>query len=174
MLEKYNKYQLLKVFFNNPTEKFRLRELGRIAKISPPSVINYLKELEKEKLIEKRIIRGVPYYNAILDKEGFRELKKVSIIYEIYNSGLAEYLWNKLSPEAIILYGSHAKGESTEYSDLDIFIIGKERKIDISEFENKLNKQIHLMFDSNVKNIPNELKNNLVNGIILKGYLKLF
>ena len=88
-------------------------------------------------------------------------------------SGLVDFLWNTLSPEAVILYGSHAKGEAVEDSDLDIFIIGKEKKIQLDGFEERLNKKIHLMFD-NVKHISKELKNNLVNGIVLKGYFKVF
>ena len=46
MLNKYNRYKLLKIFLFNPTESFRLRELSRLSKISPPSVVNYLKEAE--------------------------------------------------------------------------------------------------------------------------------
>ncbi len=48
MLEKYNKYKLLKIFLFNPIESFRLRELSRLSGISPPSVMAYLKEFEDE------------------------------------------------------------------------------------------------------------------------------
>ena len=96
------------------------------------------------------------------------------MFFELYNSGLTNYLWDKLSPRAIILYGSSAKGESLEESDIDLFIIGKERKINLEKFEKELGKKIHLIFEDNPKKIPDELKNNLINGIILKGYLKLF
>jgi len=50
MLNKYNRYKLLRLFLDSPTESFRLREIARLTKISPPSVINYLKEFEKEGL----------------------------------------------------------------------------------------------------------------------------
>ena len=173
MLQKYNRYKLLKIFLDYPTESFRLRELSRMSKISPVSVINYLKEFEKEELIRKYEKRGIPFYVAERDNEKFILYKKISIIYEMNESGLVDFLWNTLSPEAVILYGSHAKGEAVEDSDLDIFIIGKEKKIQLDEFEEKLNKKIHLMFD-NVKHISKELKNNLVNGIVLKGYFKVF
>ena len=87
---------------------------------------------------------------------------------------MTNFLWDELSPKAIILYGSFAKGESLEESDIDLFVIGKERKIKLEEFEKKLGRKIHLMFDDNPKNIPNELKNNLINGVVLKGYFKVF
>jgi len=174
MLQKYNRYNLLKIFLDSPTENFRLRELSRLSKISPVSVINYLKELESRELIKKFKKRGIPFYQAVRDSKKFVLYKKISIIYELNESGLISELWERLSPEAIILYGSYAKGESTEESDVDLFIIGKERKIDIHLFEKKLNKHIHLMFESDIRKVPHELKNNLINGIILEGYLKVF
>jgi len=163
---------ILKIFLDSPTESFRLRELSRLSKLAPLSVSNYLKEFEKEGLIRRYEKRGIPFYKAERDNPDFIFYKKLSILYELHDSGVIDYIWEKLSPEAIILYGSYAKGESIENSDIDIFIIGKEKKIDLEKYEKKLNKKIHLMFESIPEKIPNELKNNLVNGIVLKGYFK--
>ena len=174
MLQKYNKYKLLRVFLDNPTESFRLRELSRLSSISPVSVINYLSEFENENLIKKYVKRNIPFYQAIRDNEKFILYKRISIFYELYESELVDFLWEKLSPEAIILYGSHVKGDAVETSDIDLFIIGKEREINLEGFEKKLNKKIHLMFEKNVKKVPRELLNNLINGIVLKGYLKIY
>jgi predicted nucleotidyltransferase len=174
MLEKYNKYKLLRIFLFNPTEDFRLRELSRISQISPASVMIYLKEFERNKLIKSFKKRKIPFYKAEIDNETFREYKKISILFELNNSGLIDFLWDKISPKAIILYGSYVKGESIDESDIDIFIMGKEKNLDLNEFEKKLEKKIHIMFNNNPKKISNELKNNLVNGIVLKGYFKLF
>lgn len=173
MLEKNNRYRLMKIFLESPTDSFRLRELSRLSEISPPSVMNYLKDFERQGLVKRYEKRGVPFYEAIMDNEDFKQYKKLSILFELHRSNLIDFLWDKLSPEAIILYGSYAKGESVENSDIDIFIVGNEKKIDIKEFEKKLGKEVHLMFN-NVKKISDELKNNLVNGVVLKGYFKLF
>lgn len=174
MLKNYNKYKLLKIFLDNPTEDFRLRELSRLSKISPLSVMNYLKEFEGKKLVKKFKKRDIPFYNANRDSEDFIFYEKISILYELHSSGLINEIWEELSPEAIILYGSHAKGEPKEDSDIDLFVIGKERKIKLEEFEKRLNKKIHLMFESNTNKISKELKNNLINGIVLKGYWSVF
>jgi len=174
MLQKYNLYKLLKIFLDNPTESFRLRELSRLSKISPPSVINYLKDFEEKGLVKKYLKREIPFYQAVRDDEDFKHYKIISILSELHESGLIEFLWDKLSPEAIILYGSYAKGESVEGSDIDIFIIGREKKLELKNFEKKLEKVIHLMFIENPAKIPKELKNNLINGIVLKGYFKVF
>lgn len=173
MLEKYNRYRVLKVFLDSPTMEFGLRELSRIVRLAPVSVLNYLKEFEETGIIKKFDKKNKPVYKADRENESFILYKKLSIWYELHNSGLIEYLWQNLAPKAIILYGSYAKGEATENSDIDIFIIGKKKEIDISRFENIFNREIHLLFDSEFKSIPNELKNNLSNGIVLKGYLRM-
>src|SRR3989344_2446546 len=162
MLQKYNRYRVLKVFIDNPTESFRLRELSRLVKIAPVSVGNYLKEFEKLGLIKRYEKRGVPFYQALRDNIKFIRYKKISVIYELYESGLIDYLWEKLNPEAIVLYGSHAKGEAIEDSDIDLFIVGKEKPLSLNEYEKNLGKKIHLMFNHNLGKVQNELKNNLI------------
>lgn len=172
MLQKYNRYRILRIFLQNPTEEFGLRELSRLAKLSPPSVQNYLKEFEKEDLINSYIKKHAPVYQAKRENQNFIFYQKISTLFELHNSGLIDYLWDELAPKAIILYGSHAKGEAIEDSDIDIFIIGKEKRPDLTKFQEILKKEVHLMFDSTTKNIPKELKNNLINGIVLKGYFE--
>ncbi|MEK6800958.1 MAG: nucleotidyltransferase domain-containing protein, partial [Nanoarchaeota archaeon] len=100
--------------------------------------------------------------------------KKMSILFELRNSGLIDYLWEKMSPEVIILYGSYAKGESVENSDIDFFILGKEKNVELKSFEKKLGKKTHIIFKESLNEISKELKNNILNGIILKGYVKVF
>lgn len=174
MFGRYNRYKVLKVFLDSPTQEFGLREISRIAKLSPVSVLHYLEEFKKEELIIRLEKKGKPIYKAERENENFIFYKRLSTLYELHNSGLIEYLWQKLAPQALVLYGSHAKGEATENSDIDLFVIGKKEEIELNKFEDIFGKEIHLMFDSDFKDIPKELKNNLINGIILKGYLKLF
>ncbi len=174
MLEKYNRYKVLKLFLDSPTDSFRLREIARLTKISLPSVVNYLKEFEKDGLIKREVKREIPFYVALRDDPNFTLYKKISAIFELNKSGLIDYLWDKLSPQAISLYGSSAKGESIEGSDIDLFVLGREKNMDVVEFEKKLGKKIHLFFKNSLKEIPNELKNNILNGIILRGYITVF
>ena len=174
MLQNYNKYKMLRVFLNNPTESFRLRELCRIVEISPLSVKNYLDEFIKEGLIIKYEKRKVPFYRALRDNIKFKRCQQLSGIYELYESGLIDDLWDKINPQAIIFYGSYFKGDAIENSDIDLFVIGKEKDIDIKKYEKRLGRNIQILYSINFKNIPKELKNNLINGIVLKGYLTAF
>ena len=120
---------MLKVFLDSPLDSFRLREISRISGISPGSVMNYLKEFQEDGLIEKYEKRGVPFYKANRDGSDFVFYKRLSVLYELKDSGLIDYLVEAVSPRAIILYGSSSLGEDVEGSDIDIYIVGKEREV---------------------------------------------
>ncbi len=179
MLQKYNKWKVLKVFFENPNPKgagLQLREIGRITNLATTSVKRYLDELANEKLIIKsrHRIHAYPVYFANMDSENFRFLKKIDTIMTLKDSGLIEYLENKCMPDVIILFGSASRGEDTIESDIDLYLLCKERKLDMQEFEKKTKRKISLIFSENINKLSNELKNNIINGTILKGYLKVF
>lgn len=178
MLQNYNKWRVLKVFFDNPLPEggFQLREISRKVKIAPVSVKNYLKELEKEGLIKKseHRTRKFPVYFANRDSEDFKFYKKIDIIYDIKNSGLLRFIQDKFMPDVIVLFGSAAKGEDIEGSDVDLFLQCREKKLDLNKFEKAINRKINLFFNENFNSLSKELRNNIINGIILYGYLKVF
>ncbi|MCD6464256.1 nucleotidyltransferase domain-containing protein [Candidatus Woesearchaeota archaeon] len=74
----------------------------------------------------------------------------------------------------IVLFGSCARGEDIETSDIDLFVQAKEKALSLTKYENLLNRKISLFFKQNFLKLSNELKNNIINGIVLKGYLKVF
>lgn len=179
MLQKYNKWKVLKVFFENPNPEgagFQLREIGRITNLATTSVKRYLNELVNEKLVIKSRHRthAYPVYLTNMDSEKFRFLKKIDTIMTLKDSGLIEYLDNKCMPDVIILFGSASRGEDTIESGIDLYLLCKERKLDIQEFEKKTKRKISLLFSEDFNKLSSELKNNILNGTILKGYLKVF
>ncbi|MDP3104116.1 MAG: nucleotidyltransferase domain-containing protein [Candidatus Methanoperedens sp.] len=179
MLQNYNKWKVLKVFFENPNPKgagFQLREIGRITELATTSVKRYLNELEKEGLILKtrHRIHAYPVYLADMYSEKFRFYKKIETIIAMNDSGLIEYLKSSCMPDAMILFGSASRGEDTMESDIDLYLMCRERKTDLQEFEKKMKRKISLFFSEDFGELSNELKNNIINGIILEGYLKVF
>ncbi len=176
MLQNYNKWKLLKVFFEDPLKEggFQLRELSRKIKLAPISVKLYLNELVKDNLIKKSTLHNYPIYQANRDNEKFLLFKKIDTIILIKEFNLIDYLNDKCLPSVIILFGSASKGEDLKDSDIDIFVQAKESKLDLQEFETKLKRKINIFFSDNFNNLSKELKNNMLNGIILKGYLKVF
>ncbi len=171
MLQNNNKYRILKIFIFNPTTKFGLREISRLVNLGLPSVRRYILDLVSEGLIRKEDFKGNPFYIAEIDSEKFRNYSIISFQYELFESGVIEYIWNRVSPKSIIFYGSARKGESIEDSDIDLFVIGRKIDLDLKKYEDIIGKKIHLIIQES-KDIKEELKNNLANGIVLKGYLK--
>lgn len=179
MLQKYNKWKVLKAFFENPNPEgtgFQLREIGRITNLATTSVKRYLNELVNEELIikSKHRIHAFPVYWANTDSEKFRFLKKIETIMTLKDSGLIDFLESKCMPDVIILFGSASRGEDTIKSDIDLYLMCKERKMDLQDFEKKIKRKISLLFGKDFGELSSELKNNIINGIILKGYLKVF
>ena len=178
MFNDYNKLKVLRVFFDNPLPEgggFQLRELSRKIKLAPKSVKIYLKELEKEGLItvKKHRAHGYPLYYANRDSEDFLFCKKINTLLLIKESGLIEYLNDACIPDVIILFGSAAKGEDTTASDLDLFIQCKEKKFELEKYEKFINRNINIFFDEDVNKLSKELRSNIINGVILSGYIDL-
>jgi len=170
----HNREKILSYFFNDPLRYYGLRELSRLTKIAPPSVKNYLDELKRKKLIIKGKLRGYVSYIANHDSETFRIEKKLFSLTEIYRSDLIHYLDMQLTPDAIILFGSVSRGEDIMGSDIDVFVQSERRKLNLKKYEFRLKRKISLFYEENFEKISNELKNNILNGIKLKGYIDVY
>ena len=177
MLQKYNRWIVAQQFFDDPAPEggFSLREVSRKAKIAPTSVKKYLKELEKEGFITRtRSRQGFPVYYANRENERYVFYKRINTLSTIYESGLIDYLYKACLPDAIVLFGSAARGEDTKGSDIDLFLLCKEKKIELHQFEKNTGRSINILFSENFDSLSSELKNNILNGIKLKGYIKVF
>lgn len=170
----YNLYKVLNVFFDDPIKDFQLRQISRMIKLEHKSVLIYLKKLVKLGLIKINTSTLYKSYNSNTENEIFKKYKKIFNQLKISESGLIEFLDNELMPEVIILFGGYAKGTDVKDSDIDIFIQSKQQKINLDKFEKILKRKIHLVFDKDLKYMSKELKNNITNGIILSGNLRLF
>ena len=174
MLQNYSKYRILQEFFDFPRKNFQMREISRRTKIAQPSAINHLKSLLKEEFILKEKKGTYPSFIANRDSLRFKIYKKFNILIRLYETGLIEHISDSCFPNVIILFGSASKGEDTEESDLDLFIQSKAKKLNLEKYKKLLNRKISLFFEDNFSRLSNELKNNILNGIILKGYIKIF
>lgn len=163
-------------FFVNPNAKLRVREIERTLKIPLPSVIRYCKELEKEGILTAAKIGNVNFYTADKSSEKYLLEKKLFNIKEIYDSGIIEYIKQELSNPAVVLFGSYAKGEDTEDSDIDLYIeTPSKKKLNFEKFEKFLKKKMQIFQHKNLNEISNHhLANNIINGITLNNYIEVF
>ena len=165
----------MRLFFEEPTREFNVREIARILKISPATISKKLKDLAKQGILKKGKERILHLYKADLDSELYRDIKIFSNIQKIKNCELITSLNNFYLKPAIVLFGSYASGMDTETSDIDILIISEKTKKfpDIKKFEEKLKRKIQFFVVKKIKDLKNKhLINNVLNGIIIQGKVK--
>ncbi len=137
---------LLKVFrffMDNPYHQVYLRQLAKKTGLSPFAVKKYADLLVKEGLILEEKKANLRYFKANMSSLFFRHLKIAFNLRTLFKSSLTDFLKQGLSNiSSIVLFGSMAKGENDEKSDIDILIIGKEKHLDLEKFEEKLGKDI--------------------------------
>ena len=171
--EKYN--IILELIFDRPIYKFHIREIARLTNIHPNIVINAVDFLKKEELIRVERKKHLVEVFANLEGKKFIRKKRAYNFDKLYSSGLVEYLEEEFNPDSISVIGSYGRGEDIEKSDVDIIVISgrieKAPKIDMSKFEKIIGRHIHLIATS-YKQMSGEFFNNLINGIVLYGYLR--
>ena len=173
MLTKDNTYKVMKLFFDNTERKFHIREIARQTNLSAPGVLKILKKLKKENLLiseKENVVENV----RITKSEKFFLLKKCYNFLSLYESGLTDFLKDKYEePEAIVVFGSYSNGEDTSQSDIDVAIVTKKSvELDLKKFEKILKKKINIL-EIEIGGSEKEFLNNLANGTVIYGFLKV-
>ncbi len=176
MLQKSSMQLVMEVFFRFPTREHTLKEISNYSKIAHTSVKKNLQKLMKIGLIKQKIerkgTRKFPIYQAYKENKVFIQYKKVYNLQTIMESGIINSIEEKLMPKCIVMFGSFQRGEDTEESDIDLFVEGKKEEMKLIQFEEKIGRKIQIHFKDNFISYPKELKNNLINGIVLHGFLE--
>jgi predicted nucleotidyltransferase len=155
-------------------EKFSQRDVAKILNVSPTAIKNSLTKLLNNKLINLEKTKTINFIYFNRDNPKAIEIKRIKNIEYLYTSGFVEYIEEKLAGSTIVLFGSYSKGEDTTESDIDIAVIERKNKnIDIEKFEKILNKKININFYETWDQIHKNLKNNILNGIVLIGSVNL-
>ena len=141
--------KFIEFFLINPYKEVYLRELAKKLKISPFATKKYADILIKEGLILDEKKANFRYLRANINNLFYKHLIISYSLRQLIISGLIDFLKNNIANiTSITLFGSLAKGEDTDESDIDILIIGKQKHLSLSRFEDKLNKEITLHFFS--------------------------
>mgnify|MGYP002824656031 CR=1 FL=1 len=165
--------QILNEFFENPSKEFHIRELARELKIPKTTVSYHINGFLKEKLIIKNLKGVFPSFRANETHEKYRFYKKEEFLKKLIESKLLDFLENEFNPKCIVLFGSFAKSEYDRKSDVDIFVQSKESKYSLGKYEKLLKHKINLFFEHDLNNLSKELLNNIINGVKLRGFIRL-
>ncbi len=157
-------------------EKSSQRQIANCLKVSPTAVGKAIILMKKEGVIKvhKDKIMNLNLIELNRDNTKTLEMKRVENLKLILESGLSDLLEEKFPGCTIILFGSYSRGEDTTKSDIDIAVIGSEPKeIDLSHMEKGLGREIRIQFYASFKDINKELKENILNGMVIAGSVEL-
>jgi predicted nucleotidyltransferase len=169
------KKRIKNYFLLNPTSRLRVRQIERATKTALPSIVRYVKELEKEGILRKEDISSVIFYLADRSSKEYILEKKLFNIKNLFTSELINYLIDKYHNAPIVVFGSYSKGEDNENSDIDIYIQSpKKEDIDTTKFEKILQRKIQKFIYKDINEIKNKnLINNIMNGVTLNGFIEV-
>jgi len=168
--------EILRFLFMKPDRSFNARGLAMALEVSHPAISKALPLLEKQGYITIQKDKESKRLSIKLDRDNplVMGLKRSENLKLIYESGLAQFLYESFPGATIILFGSYSLGEDAASSDIDIAIIGaKEKKLELEEFSKFIEKAVALHYFLSFKDISKNLRNNILNGIVLKGAVEL-
>ena len=166
-------FKVALLIFSYPNKVFHIRELSKETGLSTTSVISAIKLLEKLKVILVKKTDLTTNIRANFDSESYVYYKRIFNLYMLHH--LIEVLLEIYKPKVIVLFGSFAKGEDIEESDIDLLILSNEKTkgIDTLLYEKTLKRKLNLHILKDLSHSSNEFRNAVANGVVLHGYLKV-
>lgn len=168
---------ILRLMFINTGLSFNFHSIAKKLEVSQQAIKKAIKPLEEKKLITITKDPETKRHTITLKTDnplviGLKRAENLKILYE---TGLIDFLEEKHPSSTIILFGSYSRGDDTIKSDIDIAIINnKEKIIKLTEFEKKLQKKIIINYYQSINEIHKNLRENILNGIILSGGIELW
>lgn len=146
LYQKITQLKVLKLFIENPHSSYYLRESARILKMDPMTVKRSLDLLVEDKLLIKFKDKNSILYAANIVTPAFRHIKISYNLSWLKEKGLTEFLTNQMNTvTSIILFGSYAKGENDEDSDVDILTISLSKDKPTAELAKLLQRDVNLV-----------------------------
>ncbi|HLD39190.1 MAG TPA: nucleotidyltransferase domain-containing protein [archaeon] len=160
------------MIFRTPEKWVHIREIARRLRVSPNSVRKEAALLKRCGILKEKTEGNMIQYRANMESERYKREKMLHNLRSIFDSGIVDFLYEYYNPSAIVLFGSYSRGEDTSTSDIDIAVVTSSKKRpDLKKFEKKLSRRIELSLFIR-KEVSKEFFNNIINGIVLRGFLK--
>ncbi len=157
--------ETLAPFFEDNYAEIHVRAYAKLTHVSPPTASKLLALLQKKGLLVMRTDKRHDLYKA--SRTGL-----FARYQQLYWSGKLQELVSDISAKeqcVIVLYGSITKAEATMNSDVDLVVIGTFAKIELSAYEKRLRRKIHVLHFQTFNDVPEHLKNGIQNGYVLVG-----
>ncbi|HIG93099.1 TPA: MarR family transcriptional regulator [Candidatus Woesearchaeota archaeon] len=168
--------KILRLLYIKVGISLNARAIAKNLHVSQPAISKALPYLEKENCIKVVKDKESKRLSIELNRDDHFMiwLKRADNLKQIYECKLAQYLYDTFAGDTIILFGSYAFGEDTLKSDIDLAVIGSRKKsLNLEAFEEILQRPIIINYYLSFRNIDKHLRNNILNGITLKGAIEL-
>jgi predicted nucleotidyltransferase len=171
-------FKVAELIFNYPNKTFHIRKLAKETKQSTTAIVSAIQDLNNFRIIRLDKTDLTTNIKADTESDDYRFYKKIFNLYRLERYSFIEKLKDAFQAETIVLFGSFAKGEDIEESDIDILIITNHKEAKntnqiLSVNEKLLNRKINLHILPSLEKSSKEFKNAVANGIVLHGYLKV-
>jgi len=174
-------WKIVRLFYQNKFQQIHLREIARQAELHGPSATRCLKVLEKEKILKSEIEGNLKKYSLRHNKPAYAiltllDVEKMEKLPVVRKNAISSYLKAlPVPPVFAVLFGSTAKENYRENSDMDLLIVTN-NKMDTKKAEREADAVGAVKvstFQITYQNFLNELKmkeDKVVQSAIYSGY----
>ena len=137
-------FRVLEFFLTHPSLEIHLNELARSLEIARGSAKSYCDALVDEGLILDRNKANLRLFRLNRDDFAVREITKAYYLLKLKHLGVERLAEGCIS---LAIYGSFARGDIDERSDLDLLIIGEESEVNrdgILKLQDSLDREVQL------------------------------
>lgn len=171
-------FKVAELVFTYPNRTFHLREIAQETHFSTTAISQALSSLSALKIIATEETKLTKNVKADIDSEAYRFYKSILNVYRIKHYMFFDFLITKFqNPQTIVLFGSFARGEDIEKSDIDILIITPNKysfeKKELNTYEKAFHRTINIHILPSLEKSEASFKNAVANGIVLHGYVKV-
>jgi len=146
LYQKVTQLSVLKLFFDNPHTSYYLRESARLLHMDPMTVHRALTLLVDDEILIKSTERNQILYKANLSNPACRYLKISYNLSWLREKRIVEFIQEHMNTvTSILIFGSYAKGENDEDSDVDVLVISLSKKKPTAELSQLLKRDANLL-----------------------------
>lgn len=132
--------KILNLLMFNQDKDYHLREIARLIDVSPVYAGKELNNLLKLSLVNESKKGNLNIYSINKISPILDELRKIFIKTDYLGELIKKYLKDRA--KYVFIYGSFARGEESQSSDIDLFVIGEIKEDELISIIQKIEKTI--------------------------------
>jgi predicted nucleotidyltransferase len=139
---------VLGTFFMNPNKEYYIRQLAKMHNISAGTLHRELSRLEQAGIINSKRVGNIKLFSVNRQHPVYSDMGNIISKTEGIEKLLKDVVNNVSNIEIAFIYGSFAKDEEKDDSDIDLFLMGDDIDEDtlvvkVSELERKIFRDVN-------------------------------